>query len=156
MVSSSALCDVVIERGDIEKPGMFEAADELACKRELMRELRHREAAKVSQHHEDMLVNRVYMEQVVLHLADDPAEFRHVSAKNSVLVHPSEFMDDPPRLLKDLQKEQAVDRVATESRIYLPTRSPKRSQSWRRHATKLVMLLHQQEALQDGSRFMLK
>src|SRR3954465_11947683 len=137
MVSSSALCDVVIERGDIEKPGMFEAADELACKGEFMPELWHGEASQVSKHHEDMLVNRVYMEQVVLHLADDPAEFRHVSAENPVLVHPSEFMDDPPRLLKDLEKEQAVDRVATESRIYPSTRSPERSQSRRGHAAKL-------------------
>ena len=58
----------------IEQPVPLEAAHQLAAQRKLVRELGHGEAAHVAQHHQDVLVDGVDVEQIVLHLADDAAE----------------------------------------------------------------------------------
>ena len=71
-----------------------------------MRELRHREAPQVAQHHQDVLVDGVDVEQIVLHLADDAAELGQVAAEDAVLVHAAELVHDAARLLQDVQKQQ--------------------------------------------------
>ena len=48
------------------------SAIEAAAERILVRELEHREPPQVAHHREDVLVHRVHVEEVVLHLADDP------------------------------------------------------------------------------------
>ena len=63
-----------------------------------MRVLRLGEAAQIADHHQDVLVDGVDVEQVVLHLADDAAEHRQIAAQDAVLVHPPQLVRDAARL----------------------------------------------------------
>ncbi len=117
MVAAAALGDVVVEGGDVEQPRPLEAAHQLAAQRELVRELGHREAAQVAQHHQDVLVDRVDVEQIVLHLADDAAELGQVAAEDAVLVHAAELVHDAALLLQDVEEQQPGDGVFPERSI---------------------------------------
>ncbi len=60
-----------------------------------MRHLGHREAAQVAHDHEDVLVHRVDVKQVVLHLADDAAEGRQIPAQHVVAIHAAQRVGEP-------------------------------------------------------------
>ena len=90
VVAAAALGDVVEERGDVEHPGPVERRRELRAERVLVGVLGDQEAAHVAQHHDDVLVDRVDVEEVVLHLADDAPEHPEVAAENAGLVHQPE------------------------------------------------------------------
>jgi hypothetical protein len=59
-----------------------------------VRVLRLGESAQIADHHQDVLVDGVDVEEVVLHLADDAAEQPAGSAENAVLVHPPQLVRD--------------------------------------------------------------
>ena len=118
MVAAAPLGDVVVERGHVEQPAALEARHQLGAQRELVRELGHGEAPQVAHHHQDVLVHRVDVEQVVLHLPDDAAELRQVAPEDAVLVHAAELVHDAARLLQDVQEEQPRHRVLPEVRIH--------------------------------------
>ena len=61
-----------------------------------------------------MLVDRVGVEQVVLHAPDDPPESRDVEAQHAVGVHPLERAGHTLRRLEDFQEQTVVTRVLTE------------------------------------------
>ena len=81
-----------------------------------MRVLRLGEAAQVADHHQDVLVDRVDVEEVVLHLADDAPERREVVAEDAVQVHPPQLVREAARLAEDLHEARAVARVARGTR----------------------------------------
>ena len=108
MVAAAALGDIVEQRGDIQQPGLREIGHQLAAERIFVRMLAHGEAAHVAHHHQDVLVDRVDVEQVVLHLADDAAEVRQVAAQDAGLVHAPQRVRDALRRLQDLQEQRAV------------------------------------------------
>ena len=78
MVAAAALGDVVEQAGEVEHFLALEIGDQPRAQRILVRVLRLGEAAQVADHHQDVLVDRVDVEEVVLHLADDAAERRQV------------------------------------------------------------------------------
>ena len=45
------------------------------------------EAAHITQHHQDVLINGVDMKQVMLHLTNNFSEGRQVSTENATTVH---------------------------------------------------------------------
>ena len=57
--------------GEVEHLLALEVGDQPRAERILVRVLRLGEAAQVADHHQDVLVDRVDVEEVVLHLADD-------------------------------------------------------------------------------------
>ena len=152
MICASTFGDVVVQRRHIEQPAPLEPAHELAAKRKFMRQLGHGEAAQVPDHHQDVLVDRVDVEQVVLHLSDDAAELRQVATQDAVLVHAPELVHDAARLLQEMKKEQPRPRIAAEFRIDAPPRPPQRAQRRCGHAAQLRVLHHQQEALDEAGR----
>jgi hypothetical protein len=105
MVAAASLGDVVVERRDVEEPAALESRHELGAQRELVRELGHGEAAQVAHHHQDVLIHRVDVEEVVLHLPDDTAELGQVAPEDAVLVHAAKLVHDPARLLQDVQEQ---------------------------------------------------
>src|SRR5881394_4535950 len=123
MIAATAFGDVVVKRAHIEEPAPLEAARELAAERELVREFGLREAAQVPDHHEDVLVHGVDVEEVVLHLADDAAEFRQIPAEDAVLIHASELVHDAARLLQDVHEHEARELVLPETGIDTATRA---------------------------------
>ena len=78
VIAAAALGDVVEQPGEVEHFLALEVGDEPRAQRVLVRVLRLAEAAQVADHHQDVLVDRVDVEEVVLHLADDAAERRQV------------------------------------------------------------------------------
>ena len=97
MVAAAALRDVVEQAGEVEHFLRLEVADEPRAQRILVRVLRLGEPAQVPDHHQDVLVHGVDVEEVVLHLADDPAERRDDLAQDAVQVHPPQLVRDPVR-----------------------------------------------------------
>ena len=92
----------------------------------------HEKAPHVAQHHQDVLVHGVDMEQVVLHLPHDAAEHPEVATQHRSLVHEPHGMGDARWLLKDAHEGLAVDRIAPEGGIHHRTGVVQRSQGARR------------------------
>ena len=111
VVTTAPLGDVVEQRGDNQNLRPRKVGDQARTQRIFMRVLRLHEAAQVADHHQYVLVDRVHVEQVVLHLSDDPPENRQVAAEDSVLVHASQLMRHAARLAQDVEEAGAVDRV---------------------------------------------
>ena len=152
MVAAAALGDVVEERGDVEHPRPLEGRGELRAERVLVGVLRDEEAAHVAQHHQDVLVDRVDVEQVVLHLADDAAEDPEVAAEHAGLVHQPKGVRLAAAGLQDLHEGRVVDRVAPELRVHQVARVVERAQRPRREALRPDRLLVDQEGLEDRVR----
>jgi len=88
VVAAAALAMSWNSAATYRQPVASSSRDQLAAQRVLVRVLRHREAAQVADHLQDVLVDRVDVEQVVLIWADDAAEHRQVAAEDRPLVHP--------------------------------------------------------------------
>ena len=76
--------------------------------------LRHREAAQVAHHEERVRVDRVGVEEVVLHAPDDAAEGRDVAAEHAVEVHAPELVRDAERRAQDVEEQPVMARVLAE------------------------------------------
>ena len=82
-----------------------------------MRVLGNKEAPYIAQHHQDVLVNCVHMEQVMLHLADDAAEHPQVAPQHRGLVHQPHGMGQAVAP-QNLAEGGVVDRVAPEAGVH--------------------------------------
>ena len=103
MVAAAALGDVVEQRREV---GHFLARQRLHDPRQvrqLVVEARDREPAQVADDEQRVRVDRVGVEQVVLHAADDAAERRDVAAEHAVGVH-------APQLVRDAGRARAGSR----------------------------------------------
>src|SRR3546814_5149634 len=74
----------------------------------------HGEAAQIAQHHQNVLIHRISMKQIVLHLADYASKHGQVAGQYVQHGHPAQRMDDAARLLQYLDELATVDRVAPE------------------------------------------
>jgi hypothetical protein len=108
VVAAAALGDVVEEGGDVEHPGPVEGRGELRAERVLVGVLGDEEPAHVAQHHDDVLVHGVDVEQVVLHLPDDAAEDPEVAAEHAGVVHQPERVRLSFLRLEDLHERRVV------------------------------------------------
>ena len=75
VVPTSALADVVEQGGHVQNPRLVPACRQLRATGVFMRMLGHEKAAHVAHHHQDVLVDRVDVEQIVLHLPDDASKY---------------------------------------------------------------------------------
>src|SRR3546814_8608645 len=96
-----------------------------------LRMFRHREAAQITYHHQDVLIHGVGMEQVVLHLPHNTPEYGEVAGQDVHHGHASQSMYDPAWLLQYLDELAAIDRVAPELRVTAATRMPQDRKSTR-------------------------
>ena len=94
MITLAAFGDIVKQAGEIEQSGIGEVLEYATGQGELMAVVRHRQAPHVTDDEQGVLVDRVGMEQVVLHTPDDGVERRYVSGEDTVTVHAPEFMGD--------------------------------------------------------------
>ncbi|CFP51985.1 Uncharacterised protein [Bordetella pertussis] len=156
MIAAAALGDIVEQRRDIQQPVAVQAGDQLAGQRVFLGVLGHGEAAQVAHDRQGVLVDRIDMEQVVLHLADDAPEHRQVARQDVEHGHAAQLVDDAARLLQDLQEQLAVDRIAAELRVDAVARMPDGAQRAGRHADQFRMLLHHQEGAQQQRRIALE
>ena len=86
MIAAASLRYVVKERGQIGELGLGQRRHQPRQLRKLVLEARQREAAQVTHHEQRVRIDRVGMEQVVLHPADDAAEGWDIAAEHAVQV----------------------------------------------------------------------
>ena len=84
-----------------------------------MRMLNHHKAAYITQHHQDVLIYCVNMKQVMLHLTNDSSEGWQIATENTGAVHELEGATNSLRLLKDFNKECAIDWIFAPLTIHL-------------------------------------
>ena len=120
-----------------------------------MRVLRDEEAPHIAQHHQDVLVDRVDVKQVVLHLPDDAAKHPQVAPQHRGLVHQPKGVRDALRLLQDGQKGLAVDRVGAKAVVHHRARVVQRAQRACRQALQAGRLGVEQKGFQNRVRLAL-
>ena len=111
------------------------------------------EAAQVADHHEDVLVDRVHVEQVVLHLPDDAAEHRQVAPENRRTGSCAAARASRREAGAGWSMKRA--RLTGSRRNAASMRSRSRHSarnSGRRHALEFRVLLQRQEAVEDRRR----
>ncbi len=113
------------------------------------------EAPHIAQHHQDVLIHGVDVEQVVLHLSDDAAEHPQIAPEHRGVVHQPEGMGLAARLLQDRHEGLAIVRVAAEGGIHLGAGVVERPQRASRQALDADFLGVDQKSLQDGMRIAL-
>jgi len=95
-----------------------------------------------------MLIDRVHVEEVVLHLPYDAPERRQVSPENPVLIHAPQLVHDAAGCCSSDRKVARLRDRAVRG-VDALARAPQGAQRLGRHALELRVLLHDQEALQD-------
>ena len=80
--------------GDVDQLGLGQLVDDLAGEGELLRQLRPLEFAQVLDEVERVGVDRLDVEEVVLHLPDDVAELGQVAPEDAVAVHAAQVAVD--------------------------------------------------------------
>ncbi len=121
MVAAAALGNVMEQGGYVQYPGLVPAGGELRAKGVLVGVFRQKKPAHIAQHHQDVLVHGVDMEQVVLHLTDDSTKGPQGTSQHRGLIHQPHGMRDPFRLLKNAQELQPIDGVAPKRRVHQRT-----------------------------------
>ena len=152
VVAAAALGHVVEEGGDVEDPRRVELRRQLRAEGVLVRVLGDEEAPHVAQHHQDVLVHGVDVEQVVLHAADDAAEHPEVAPQHRGLVHEPQHVGDALRLAQDLHEALAIGRVVPEVRAHHVAGVVQRAQRACRQALDARCALVDEEGAQDGGR----
>ena len=127
----------------------FEAGDQAAGKRVLLRVLRHGEASQVAHHRERVLIHGVDVKQIVLHLADDTPERRQVARQNVEHEHAPQRVHDALGLLKDLQEGLFVDWIAPEVGIDEVAGMPDCAQNTTRELIDVGVLRHDEKDAQQ-------
>ena len=82
MVAAASLGDVMEQRGNVQNPGLVPACGQLRTHRVFVRMLGHEKPPDIAQHHQDVLIDRVNMKQIMLHLPDDVAKHPEVTAQH--------------------------------------------------------------------------
>jgi hypothetical protein len=152
MITATPLGDIVKQGRNVKDPGIAEIADQATAERVLVRELRHRKAAQVSHHLQNVLIDGIDVEQIVLHLANNASEARQIATENAGLVHPSEDLQQPMLLLENGQEARAVLRIAAEFVVDQLARAPQSALSARSHPLQFSMFLEKQKGLENGRR----
>ena len=134
VVAAAPLGDVMKEGCHDQQPGRLEIAHQLAAEGVLVHVLGHHEAAQVAHHHQRVLVDRVDVEEVMLHAAHDVPEGREIASQHRPLVHQPQRVGDAGRGLQDGQEAGAVDRIVPVGAVDAEARMPEGAQRAHRHA----------------------
>ena len=152
VVAAAAFGDVVEQSREIRDLGFLEPLHDGAARRELVVEARQREAPQVLDDEQRVRVDRVRMEQVVLHAADDAAESRDVEPEHAVGVHALQRARDALRRAQDVEEQPMVARVLAKLLVDEPQVLLDERDRARVDAAQVEVLLEQQEHLEQRRR----
>ena len=111
MVAAAPLGNVMEQAAQVSDFGFLEVLHDAAAMRVLMIEAGESEAAQVADDKQRVLIDRVGMEQVVLHAPHDAAKRRDVEAENAIQVHAPQLVRDTFRRSENRQEQAVVPRV---------------------------------------------
>ncbi len=152
VIAAAALGDVVEQRrevGDLELGQLLHDGREL---RQLVVVLRQRQPPQVAEHEQRVRVDRVGMEQVVLHAPDDAAEGRDVAAQHAVGVHAPQLVRHAGRRAQDLEEQAVIARVLAELLVDEPQVLADGADGRGAHALHFGVLLQHHEDLEQRRR----
>ena len=112
-------------------------------------------APHIAQHHQNMLVHGIDVEQVVLHLPDDAPEHPQVAPKYRGLVHQTHGMGDALRGLQDTHEHGSVNGIAAKCRIHQRPGVVQSAQGASRKTFDTHGFLVKQKGFQNGFRMAL-
>ena len=152
VVAAAAFRDVVKHAREVRDLGLLEALHDRAARRELVVEARQREAPQILDDEERVRVDRVGVEQIVLHAADDAAERRDVEPQHAVGVHALQRAGDALRRAQDVEEQAVVARVLAELLVDEPEMLFDERDRARVDAAQIEVLLEQQEYFEQRRR----
>jgi len=152
VIALATFADVVVQARQVDQLGLGQAAHELAGQGEFLRYRRVLQLAQVLDEVEGVRIDRVDVEQVVLHLPDDQAEFRQVAAKDAVAVHPPQVAVDTDFALEQLDEQAGIADIVAEGVVDQVPMFAQQAHGIGTHALDLRMLSHQHEDLHHGER----
>ena len=128
MVAAAPFANVVEQRRQVQHPGLVPAAGQQRAKRILVRVFGHEKAPHIAQHHEDVLIYRIGVEQVVLHLPDDAPKWPQVAPEHRSLVHQAQGAREAFGLAQDVHEQAPVVGIMAKRRVHQMARVVQRPQ----------------------------
>ena len=150
MITATTLADVVIQAGEVNQLGFWQLVDQLAGQREFLRQLRPAELAQVLDQVEGVRVDRIDVEQVVLHLPNDMAELRQITAENAVAVHPPQVAVNAFLALEQFDEQAGVADVLAELVVDQVAAVTQQADAVGTYPFDFRVLRHQHEDFDDG------
>ena len=148
VVAAASLGDVVENCGEVGELGLRQRAEYLRELRELVVVALEGESTEIAHDEERVRIDRVGVEQVVLHAADDPAECGDIAAQHAIEVHAPELVRDPGRRPQDLEEQAVIARVLAEFLVDQPEMLGDEADGPRAHAPQPRILLEHHEELE--------
>ncbi len=149
MVAAAALGDVVVEPGDVEQLRLGQILGDVGGDRKALRVGLVGQPAHVAHHLDGVGVDRIDVEQVVLHLADDAAEFRQVAAEDSVAGHALQLVGQIALAFEQAYEQVVVARIVSKAVVHPPLVGENVADRGGADTTQLGVLAEQDEDLQQ-------
>ena len=97
MIATAPFRNIVVQTGDVHQPRFAKLGHHLIGQFVLMQMLLQGKAAQIAHHHQNMLIHRVNVKQIVLHLPDDFTKNRQITPQNPHLMHQTQGVRDAAR-----------------------------------------------------------
>ena len=152
MVTSPALGYIMKDRRQVQQFGLCNSFENRARVRESFAVLAIGKSPQVAYDEEDMLINGVFVEQVILHSTDNIAEFRDQGRQQSISVHSPQLRVDALRLPKKLEKTVIHFLALSELVIDQVQLVADHANSGSRYASQLLISCEQNENLHQSNR----
>src|SRR5690606_16559574 len=149
MIAATALGDVVIQAGHVQQVRLGQPAEDLPGQRALFLVVGARQFAQVLNQVQGVGIDCVDVEQVVLHLADDPAEFGQVAPENAIAVHTAQIAVYALAAAQQFDEQAGVADVAAEVVVDQVPVVAQQANAVGPDAADLLVLGHQHEDFQQ-------
>ena len=149
MIASTPFGNVVKQGRDVQYPRFVPARRQLRAQRVFVRMFHHKKSPHIAQHRQDVLIDRINVEQIVLHLSDDAPKDPEIAAQYRGLVHQTHGVGNALGLHQDAAEGVAVDGVASKAAVHQGARVVERAQRTRRQAFDAHGLLVEQKGFQN-------
>ncbi len=156
VIAAASLRDIVKKARQVGDFRLFQRLHDAAAVREFVIEAGQRETPQVADHEQRVFVDRVGMEQVVLHAAHDSAERGNVQPQDAVQVHAAQFVGHAGRRAQDRQEQPVVARILAELLVDQVQVAPDQADRPGADAADVGVLLQQQEQLEQRRRVVLE
>ena len=153
VVAAAPFGDVVKEGGQIEDVLRLEAVHQRGGKRQLVAVGVHRQPPHIAQHHQNMVVDGIDVEQIVLQQADNFAPSGQIAAEYAVEIEETGDVGQPAALFEKADKTLAVDRVFIKFVVEPLRGSPPCAQGLRGDGGDVVAALQNLDDFEHVARF---
>ncbi|MNS83614.1 hypothetical protein D3C72_1174070 [compost metagenome] len=152
VIAMPAFADVVVQAGHVDQLGLGQLAHDFAGQREFFRHLGVLQLTQVFDQVQGVGIDRIDVEQVVLHLPDDKAEFGQITPKDAVTVHSPQVAVDADLAFEQFDKQAGVANIVAEVVVDQVAVFPQQANGVGAHTLDFGLLGHQHEDFEHGER----